>query len=75
MSAKFSRLNNQNNTSIEIQKKMEELGEKNENPCCKNFSRVKGLILALGGDEESQGNIEVYHSKYKNGFFTMNCLG
>ena len=33
-----------------------------------------GLNLALGEDEESQWIPEVWNSKYKNGFFTMNCL-
>ena len=59
LSVDFSRLINQNITSIEIQKKMEELGEKNENPCFENFSGVTGLILALGEGEESQGFLEV----------------
>ena len=47
---------------------------KNENPCLKNFSGVLGQKLALGEVEESQGFLEVKHSKYQNDFFTMNSL-
>ena len=53
---------------------MEEFGEKNENPCFKNFSRVMGQILALRGDEEPQGFPEVTRTKYQHGFLTMNYL-
>ena len=57
----FSRLTNQNVTSIEIRKKMEEFSEKMKTHVSKKLSRVTGLILALGGDEESQGFPEVKH--------------
>ena len=30
--------------------------------------------LALEGGEESQGFLELKHSKYQNGFLTMNSL-
>ena len=33
-----------------------------------------GLILALEEVEESQGFLEMKHSKYQNGFLTMNSL-
>ena len=35
------------------------------------FSGVTGQKLALGEVEESQGFLEVKHSKYKKGFFTF----
>jgi hypothetical protein len=47
---------------------------KTENPCLENFSEVTGEKLALGEVEESQGFLEVKHSKYKNGFLTMDSL-
>jgi hypothetical protein len=47
---------------------------KTKNPCLKNFSGVIGQKLALGEVEESQGFIEVKHSKYQNGFLTMDSL-
>ena len=53
---------------------MEDLGEKNENPCFKNFSGVPGQKLALREVEESQEFLELKHSKYKNGFLTMYSL-
>ena len=48
---------------------------KTENPCLKNFSGVMGQKLALGEVEESQGFLEMKHSKYKNGFLNMDSLG
>ena len=53
---------------------MEDLGEKLKNPCLENFSGVTGQKLAVGEVEESQGFLEVKHSKYKNGFITMYSL-
>jgi hypothetical protein len=53
---------------------MEDLGEKLKNLCLKNFSRVTGQKLALEEVEESQGFLEVNHSKYKNRFLTMDSL-
>ena len=53
---------------------MEDLGEKNENPCFENFFEVTGQKLALREVEESQGFPKVKHSKYKNGFLTMDSL-
>jgi hypothetical protein len=50
------------------------LGLKNENPCFKNFSGVPRSWFHLRGGEESQGFLEVKHSKYQNGFFTMSSL-
>ena len=49
-------------------------GWKNENPCFENFSGVPGHKLSLGEVEDSQGFLEVKHSKYKNGVFTMHSL-
>ena len=50
------------------------LAWKNKNPCFKNFSRVSGQKLPLRGGEESQVFLEVKHSKYQNGFFTISSL-
>jgi hypothetical protein len=50
------------------------LGLKNENPCFENFFRVSSSWFYLGGGEESQGFMEVKHSKYHNFFFTMSSL-
>ena len=44
----FVLLRNKNITSIDISEKMEDLGEKHENPCLKIFSGVPGQKLALG---------------------------
>ena len=49
-------------------------GKKNENPCFENLSRVLGQKLALREVEESQGFTEVKHSKFQNGFLTMDSL-
>jgi hypothetical protein len=46
---------------------MEDWGEKNENPCFENFSKVPGQKLPLREVEESQGFLEAKHSKYKIG--------
>jgi hypothetical protein len=50
------------------------LGLKNENPCFENFSGVPSSWFCLEGGEESQGFLEVKHSKSQNGFFTMSSL-
>jgi hypothetical protein len=70
----FSRLRNQNFTSIEIQEKIEDLCEKLKNPCLKNFSGVTGHKLAPREVEESQEFPKVKHSKYQNGFLAMDSL-
>jgi hypothetical protein len=47
------------------------LGLKNENPCFENFSGVPGSWFCLGGDEESQGFLEVKNSKSEKKNLTM----
>jgi hypothetical protein len=47
------------------------LGLKNENPCFENFFGVLGSWFRPGGGGYSHGFLEVKHSKYQNGFFTM----
>ena len=53
---------------------MEDLGEKLKNPCLKNFFGVTCQKLALVEVEESQGFLNVNHSKSQNGFFIMSSL-
>ena len=47
---------------------------KTKNPCLKKFFGVTGQKLDLGKVEQSQGFLKVKHSKFQNGFLTMDSL-
>ena len=65
MGAWFFRLRNQNFTLIGIREKMENLGEKMKTHVSKISLGSRARKLALEEVEESQGFLDVKHSKYQ----------